>query len=58
MDAPVNPNDPGRGPLIMSITWILTGSALLVVAARFYVRRKVARAFTIEDWLMFAAVVR
>lgn len=51
-------NDPGRGPLIISLSWILTILATGTVALRFYVRKKLAGALSSDDWLMLVAIVR
>lgn len=54
---PVNPDDPGRGPLVMGLTWTFSSLALIVVIVRFWVRVAVTKILTVEDWLMLAAVV-
>lgn len=54
----ISPNDPGHGPLIISLSWILTTLATGTVALRFYVRKKFAGALSSDDWLMLAAIVR
>lgn len=56
---PVQTNDLGRGPAIIDVTWTLTMLCILVIVARFYVRKKVSarRAMGVEAWLMLAAVV-
>lgn len=54
---PVNPDDPGRGPLVMGLMWTWSALALIVVAFRFWVRIAVTKLLAVEDWLMLAAVV-
>ncbi|RYP50587.1 hypothetical protein DL768_003932 [Monosporascus sp. mg162] len=52
---PVNPSDPGRGPLIMGLTWSFSSLCLIVVGVRFWVRITVTKLLSVEDWLMLAA---
>ena len=52
-----DPNDPGRGPVIVGVTWALTSLSLFVVGLRFYVRRRVLHGLSSDDWLMLLAVV-
>lgn len=54
---PVNPDDPGRGPMVMGVIWTFGALALIVVAVRLWVRMAVMKALVVEDWLMVAAVV-
>ncbi|KAI1076746.1 hypothetical protein F5B20DRAFT_572600 [Whalleya microplaca] len=54
---PVNPNDPGIGPLIMGLTWALTGLAIFTVSARIYYRRRYRSFGSSDDWFMISAVV-
>ncbi|KAI5920339.1 hypothetical protein F4810DRAFT_441963 [Camillea tinctor] len=54
---PVNPDDLGRGPMVMGITWTFTILSIVVVGLRFYVRLKIFKFYSIEDWLMLAALV-
>jgi hypothetical protein len=55
----VNSNDLGRGPMIAGLTWAFTSICILVVAARFYVRKRIVASHSVgvEDWLMLVAVV-
>ncbi|KAI2603719.1 hypothetical protein GGR54DRAFT_622476 [Hypoxylon sp. NC1633] len=50
-----NPNDLGRGPMIMGVTWAFSGLSIIVVAVRFWVRITVANILSLEDWLMLLA---
>jgi hypothetical protein len=52
-----NPNDLGRGPMIMGILWPCMAIATFVVAARLRVRAKTHSLYW-DDWLMLAALVR
>lgn len=54
---PIDPDAPGRGPLIMGVTWTMTILCILIITARFYVRATVARKVSLDDWFMLAAVV-
>lgn len=55
---PIDPDDPGRGPLVMGLNYGFTIVAMMAVALRFYVRRKVGnRAWGWDDWLMLVAVI-
>ncbi|RYP63651.1 hypothetical protein DL769_006906 [Monosporascus sp. CRB-8-3] len=53
---PVNPDNPGRGPLIVGLTWAFTILAIFVVALRFHVRRK-THMIGADDWTMLAALI-
>jgi hypothetical protein len=50
-------HDGGRGPIIIGVLWTLTIIASSIIAARFYVRRKL-KALYWDDWLMLMALVR
>jgi hypothetical protein len=52
-----NPNDQGRGPVIIGILWAFTIIATLVVIMRIYVRKNID-ALSWDDWLMSFAMVR
>ncbi|GAW24166.1 hypothetical protein ANO14919_137470 [Xylariales sp. No.14919] len=52
---PVNPSDPGIGPLIMGLTWTFTSLSLIVIGLRFWIRLSLAEMLSLEDWLMLAA---
>lgn len=54
---PIHPEDLGRGPLVMGVTWSFSGLALIAVGVRFWVRIAVTKQLKIEDWLMLLAVV-
>ncbi|KAF2757489.1 hypothetical protein EJ05DRAFT_391150 [Pseudovirgaria hyperparasitica] len=54
---PVNPSDPGKGPLIIGTTWMLTGLCIPVIAFRFYVRSRAPSSPGLDDWIMLAATV-
>ncbi|RYP43262.1 hypothetical protein DL768_010004 [Monosporascus sp. mg162] len=50
-------NDPGLGPTVMGLTWTFTSMAVIIVAFRFRVRRKVVRLVTADDWIMLIALI-
>lgn len=52
----MNPNDPGRGPMVIGILWSLTIVASGTILARFYVRKKIG-ALSWDDWFMLLALV-
>ncbi|KAK5992085.1 hypothetical protein PT974_05483 [Cladobotryum mycophilum] len=52
---PDNPNDLGRGPLILGLTWALTSLCIVLIGARFFVRIKILRALSSDDWFILAA---
>ncbi|KAI0173478.1 hypothetical protein GGR52DRAFT_543196 [Hypoxylon sp. FL1284] len=54
-NAPVNPDDLGRGPMVMGVTWTFSILSIIVVAVRFWVRITVANILSVEDWLMLFA---
>ncbi|KAK8087644.1 hypothetical protein PG997_002605 [Apiospora hydei] len=53
---PPNPSEPGRGPVIMGLTWTFAGLAIIATALRVYVRKTVANGISWDDWLMCIAV--
>ncbi|KAF4633296.1 hypothetical protein G7Y89_g4834 [Cudoniella acicularis] len=55
--APVFPDDPGRGPMIIGLTWAFTGLAVITVALRLYVRKTITRISGLDDWIMLVAVI-
>lgn len=55
---PKNPNDLGRGPMVMGLTWTFTSLAITTTLLRLYVRKRMGPCLAIEDWLMFVAMVR
>ena len=52
-----NTSDPGHGPLILSLTWVLAALALTLIATRFYVRVNILHALGADDWVMLLAGV-
>ncbi|RYO90213.1 hypothetical protein DL766_006136 [Monosporascus sp. MC13-8B] len=50
---PRNPNGPGRGPIIVGITWLFTGLATIAAMLRMYVGKKWKTGLAIDDWIMF-----
>lgn len=53
---PVNPQDPGLGPTNIALTWLFTSLAAIVVGLRFYVRKRFAGHWAVDDWVMLAAL--
>ncbi|XDG04480.1 hypothetical protein ABKA04_004095 [Annulohypoxylon sp. FPYF3050] len=53
---PVRPNDLGRGPMIMGVSWLFTLLCTSIVALRFYVRAKIHHAISSDDWFMLSAM--
>ncbi|KAK4172410.1 hypothetical protein QBC36DRAFT_337969 [Triangularia setosa] len=54
---PRNPDDPGRGPMVIGITWTFTGMAIIACSLRMLVSRKRKSGLGVDDWLMFAAML-
>lgn len=54
---PVNPHNQGRGPMIIGISWTVTGIAIVFVALRVYLRKTLKRLFGVDDWFMVFALV-
>ncbi|KAL2043495.1 hypothetical protein N7G274_003802 [Stereocaulon virgatum] len=52
-----NASDPGRGPLIISVSWMLTTVALILIAMRFHVRINILHTLGADDWIMLLAGV-
>ncbi|KAK6064317.1 integral membrane protein [Seiridium cupressi] len=53
---PIDPSDQGLGPLTKGLTWSFTGLAIIVVGARMVLRRKFSRHYSVDDWIMVAAL--
>ncbi|KAI0474674.1 hypothetical protein F4859DRAFT_481528 [Xylaria cf. heliscus] len=49
--------DLGRGPAIIAAGWTLTGLAVALIAARFYIRIVLIHHVSLDDWLMLVAGV-
>ncbi|KAI1377947.1 hypothetical protein F4677DRAFT_414011 [Hypoxylon crocopeplum] len=54
---PVNPDDLGRGPLVMGLTWTFSGLAVITTLLRLYVRKRIAPRLSIEDYLMVLSML-
>ncbi|GAP86886.1 putative integral membrane protein [Rosellinia necatrix] len=50
-------NDQGIRPLSLGLTWTFTILAVITVAARFIIRRRVSKSWAIDDWIMLLALV-
>ena len=46
---PVNPDDPGIGPLMIGIMWTFTSLAMITIALRFYVRIAILKQLGLDD---------
>lgn len=46
-----------RGPLVLQLMWIIAAIAIIVVAARFYVRYAYLNKIRMDDWLMLTSLV-
>ncbi|KAI0964781.1 hypothetical protein F4678DRAFT_477083 [Xylaria arbuscula] len=53
----IDHNDQGLWPLILGLTWTLTGLAIICVAARFYLRKRFTKTWGWDDWVMFLALL-
>jgi len=49
-------NIPDRGPTAVAVHWPQVGVAIVVVAARFYTRKRM-RITGVDDWLMLVTLV-
>ncbi|KAI0023867.1 hypothetical protein F4780DRAFT_728130 [Xylariomycetidae sp. FL0641] len=54
---PLNPDDPGIGPTMISVMWTFTSLATIAIGLRFYVRIAISRNIALDDWLMLVAGV-
>ncbi|KAK7941491.1 uncharacterized protein PG986_013878 [Apiospora aurea] len=55
--SPRKPDDLGRGPMVMGLTWTFTILAIVTTLLRFYVRRRIGPHPAPDDWLMLVAAV-
>ncbi|KAI2601875.1 hypothetical protein GGR54DRAFT_634444 [Hypoxylon sp. NC1633] len=55
--APVNPENPGASPAVVSVSWALTIVAMVTVFFRFYLRKKLKITLSWDDWIMLVAMV-
>ncbi|KAM7191677.1 hypothetical protein V8F33_008773 [Rhypophila sp. PSN 637] len=54
---PVNPDDPGRGPLVIGFTWTFTSMGIIACSLRMLVSKKRKGGLGVDDWLMFTAML-
>jgi hypothetical protein len=47
----------GIGRLILGLTWTFTGLAIIVVVARFIIRKRISKSWSADDWIMLLALV-
>lgn len=52
---PVNPDDPGIGPAILAVSWLLTVLVMAAVGLRLYLRKSQKIMVASDDWIMLAA---
>ncbi|KAI1179305.1 hypothetical protein F4777DRAFT_468440 [Nemania sp. FL0916] len=50
-----DPNDLGRQPTILGVTWAFTAVVIVIVAGRVYVRARILHGLLSDDWLMLVA---
>ena len=48
-------SDAGHGPVIVTVSWILTTLAVLLITMRFYVRVNILHSLGADDWVMLLA---
>jgi hypothetical protein len=53
---PVHPDDRGKGPALLAVSWTMTGLATIIVALRFVIRKRFV-SWRADDWIMLAALV-
>jgi len=52
-----NPDEVGIGADVLGVTWLFTSLAIIVVGLRAYTRQRFLKRWTVEDWLMYSALV-
>lgn len=52
----VESTDQGIRPLSLGLTWTFTILAVITVAARFIIRWRISRSWSIDDWIMLLAL--
>lgn len=45
------------GPALVAVAWVFAAVAVIVVAARFYVRRNIVHRLTLDDWIILFTLV-
>lgn len=53
----ITPDNLGRGPLIMGLTWSFAVLATIAVGLRFYIRIELNNRPSLDDWLIAVALV-
>ncbi|KAH7320606.1 hypothetical protein B0I35DRAFT_468130 [Stachybotrys elegans] len=54
---PIDRDNPGRGPMVVGVTWVFTAMAIIVVGLRFMIRKQRRVPWSWDDWIMLAATV-
>lgn len=49
--------DNNLGPAVVIVAWIFSAIAIAVVFTRYYIRLKIVRKTTIDDWLILLTLV-
>ncbi|KAI3330533.1 hypothetical protein F4824DRAFT_505030 [Ustulina deusta] len=47
----------GIGPLSLGLSYTLTGIGIITVAARFIIRRRTSKQWSLDDWIMLLALI-
>ncbi|KAI1348375.1 hypothetical protein F5Y01DRAFT_292494 [Xylaria sp. FL0043] len=47
----------GIGPLSLGLTYTLTGIGIFIVGARFLIKRRTSKRWSLDDWIMLVALV-
>lgn len=45
------------GPALVAVAWVFNVIAVIVVAARFYVRRNIVHRLSLDDWIILFTLV-
>lgn len=45
------------GPALVAVAWVFNVIAVIVVAARFYVRRNIIHRLSLDDWIILFTLV-
>lgn len=56
--APPIGGDQNRGPVLLTVIWIITALALMIVGLKIYTKFKIVRDAGIDDFLIFLSMVR
>lgn len=45
------------GPALVAVAWVFGFIAIVIVAARFYVRRNITKRLSLDDWIILFTLV-